>query len=113
MIEARESEKQEERRDALHTLYMNAGNFITTEDQLQVAIDRAFTMGANPAWYNAASSTKEAESVWNLGPPETVQQMLGKVNKTGNKAIEYNEGYAKVTGERVRRIAEELTGGRL
>ncbi|KAI9879581.1 MAG: hypothetical protein M1830_008031 [Pleopsidium flavum] len=113
MVQAKESAKQEERRDALHTLYMNAGTFITTEDQLQMAIDRAFTTEPNSAWYNSASSTTEAESVWNLGLPETVQQMLGKANRTGNKAMEYNEGFAKVTGERIRRIAEELTGGKM
>ena len=113
MVEAKELEKRESRRDALHTLYMNAGNFITTEDQLQKAIDRAFTKGPNPAWFNAGSANKDGESVWNLGPPETVHQMLSKANKTGGKAVEYNAGYAKLTGERVRRIAEELTGGKM
>lgn len=112
-IEAKALEKQEERRDALHTLYMNARSFITTEDQLQTAIDEVFTLEPNPGWYNSASGTKEAESVWNLGVPETVQQMLGKVNKTGRKAMEYNEGSSKITGERVTKIAEELTGGKL
>lgn len=113
VVEAKKLEKQERRRDALHTLYMNAGSFITTEEQLQTAIDQAFPNGPNPAWYNAAISIKDGISVWNAGPPDTVRGMLSKANKTGGRAMEYNAGYAKVTGDRVRRIAEELTGGRM
>lgn len=113
VVEAKKLEKLEQRRDALHTLYMNAGSFITTEEQLQTAIDQAFPNGPNKAWYNAAISIKEGISVWNVGPPDTVRGMLSKTNKTGGRAMEYNAGYAKVTGDRVRRIAEELTGGRM
>lgn len=113
VAEAKKLEKQDQRRDALHTLYMNAGNFITTEEQLQTAIDQAFPSGRNQAWYNPAISIKDGVSVWNVGPPDTVRGMLSRANKTGGRAMEYNAGYAKLTGDRVRRIAEELTGGRM
>ncbi len=113
MFEARELGKRENRKDALHSLYMNAGNFITTEEQLQAAVDAAFTTEANKTWYNAASPTSEAESVWNIGAPDTMSMMLSKVNKTGGRAMEYNAGHATVTGDRIRKIAEELTGGRI
>ena len=113
VVEAKKLEKQEQRRDALHTLYMNAGSFITTEEQLQTAIDQAFPKGPNPAWFNAAVTGKDGESIWSVGAPDTVRVMLNKANKTGVRAMEYNAGYAKLTGDRVRRIAEELTGGRM
>ena len=113
VVEAKKLQKQEQRRDALHTLYMNAGSFITTEEQLQTAIEQAFPNGPNPAWFNGAISSKDGDSVWNVGPPDTVRAMLAKGNKTGGGAVEYNAGYAKTTGDRVRRIAEELTGGRM
>lgn len=112
-VQEKGKRKEEIRRDALHSLYMNAGNFITTEEQLQAAVDRVFISGSNPAWYNSASEDYQPESVWGLGPPETVQQMLVKVNKTGGRALDYYQSYGNLTGQRVRKIAEELTGGRM
>ncbi len=109
VVEAKRLEKETQRRDALHTLYMNAGNFITTEEQLQTVIDQAFAH--NPAWHNPA--IPDELSVWSMGPPDTVQVTLNKANRTGIKAMDYNKGYAKLTGDRVRKIAEELTGGRM
>ena len=111
-VEAKKLENERQRRDALHTLYMNAGKFITTEEQLQTAIDQAFA--PNPAWYNPAIVIPDDElNVWSLGAPDTVQVTLNRANRTGIKAMDYNKGYAKLTGDRVRKIAEELTGGRM
>ena len=53
-------------------------------------------------------------NIWNLGFPETVQQLLGKEEgHQGRKAMDSAEGNAGVSRERMRRIAEELTGGKL
>ncbi|KAI4131210.1 MAG: hypothetical protein LQ347_003070 [Umbilicaria vellea] len=103
----RDAVKVEERRHALHSLYMNARGFITTEIQLVAEVDRVFN--DIDQWTSAEA---QGHSVWNLGAPETVQQKLSKVNGTGKNALEYYRGYAEITTRREARIAEELTGGK-
>ena len=97
------------RRNALHTLYVNAGNFITTGAQLDSTIDRVFDDLSQ-----FSNDTKPGANVWNLGFPETVQQLLAKANQTsGKKALDAAEGNAGITRERMRKITEELTGGKM
>ena len=106
---ALEAAKQEERRNALHTLYMNAGNFIVTEEHLDRVIDEVFDDNTQ-----FANDSKNGLNIWNTGFPETVQEMLNQANRTsGGKAIERNQGYGPVTKERMKRIGEELTGGKI
>lgn len=107
-VAVRNAEKVEERRDALHSLYMNARGFITTAAQLNAEVDRVFD--DLDQW---ASAEAFGHNVWNLGTPETVQQKLSKVNRTGRNALEHNQGYAELTAQREKRIAEELTGGKM
>ncbi len=104
-----EAAKQEERRNALHTLYMNAGNFIVTEEHLNRVVDQVFD--DNTQFTN---DSKNGLNIWNTGYPETVQEMLNQANRrSGGKAIERNQGYGPVTKERMKRIGEELTGGKI
>ena len=108
-VAAIEAAKQEERRNALHTLYMNAGAFIVTEEHLNRAIDEAFD--DNTQFRN---DSKNGLNIWNTGFPETVQEMLNQANRTsGGKAVEQRQGYGPVTKERMKRIGEELTGGKM
>ncbi|CAD6573014.1 MAG: hypothetical protein ASARMPRED_005829 [Alectoria sarmentosa] len=101
--------REETRRNALHTLYVNAGDFITTDEQLDGVIDRAFD--DNSQFRNDAM---EGSNIWNLGYPETVQELLGKVNKSGRQtALDSAEGNEIVTRERMRKIGEQLTGGKM
>ncbi|CZR55954.1 uncharacterized protein PAC_05842 [Phialocephala subalpina] len=106
-VQAIEDQKAEERRDALHTLYMNARSFITTEEQLDQRIESIFTN-------QPFEANSEVDNIWEAaGPPTTVQEMLSVVNKTEKKAINYHQGPAVITGQRMKRIAEELTGGKM
>lgn len=101
--------RQENRRNALHTLYVNAGDFITTGAHLDATIDKVFDDSDQ-----FENDSKKGLNIWNLGYPETVQQLLAKANHVpGRKAVESAEGTAGVTRERMRRIAEELTGGKM
>ena len=102
--------REENRRNALHTLYVNAGDFITTEAQLDAVIDQTF----DDRWQFVNDSTAGL-NIWHLGFPETVQELLGKANRAskGQKAMESAEGDAGLTRERMRRISEELTGGKM
>ncbi|KAL8907760.1 MAG: hypothetical protein Q9207_001243, partial [Kuettlingeria erythrocarpa] len=104
--------KQAERRNALHTLYMNARDFIVTEEKLSEAVERAF----DPASEQFDNESRRGLNVWNLGYPESVREMLEKASKeagTRVSALEGMAGYGKITGERMRRLGEELTGGKM
>ena len=101
---------EEERRTKLHSLYINAGSFITTGKQLDATVDRVFD---NQDQFT--TDQRPGLNVWNLGVPETVSELLGKANKDprSQKAMDSAEGNAKITRERMRRISEELTGGKM
>ncbi|KAL8931232.1 MAG: hypothetical protein Q9216_007251, partial [Gyalolechia sp. 2 TL-2023] len=102
--------KKAERRNALHTLYMNAREFIVTEEKLQEAVERAF----DPQNKQFDTDARRGLNVWNLDFPDTVKDMLARVNRgEGGKAVERFAGYGAVTDERMRRLGEELTGGKM
>jgi hypothetical protein len=104
-VQAKEAAKEEARRDALHTLYMHARSFITTEEQLDSEIERIFV--EQPFEQNG-------DNIWDaVGAPPTVQDMLSAVNNTQKSALAYHAGPAAITGKRIKRIAEELTGGKM
>jgi len=88
-----EQRKSEERKDAIHTLYMHARSFVTTEAQLDAAIEKAFGTVEEPA---------RKKLIWEEeGSPKTTQDMLSQ------------EGVVQKTQRRIKRIAEELTGGKI
>jgi len=104
-VEALEAIKSEQRKDALQTLYMNARSFITTEEQLDTEIEKIFIPYPQVAGM---------DSIWDaLAPPPTVQDMLSVVNHSQSTAMGYYQGPAALTGKRMKRIAEELTGGKM
>ena len=102
-----EEEKAEQRKDALHTLYMNARDFITTEEQLDKEIETIFVP-------HPFVDKPGLTNIWDAyGAPPTVQDMLSTVNNTQKTAIEFHRGPAHITGKRMKKIAEELTGGKM
>ena len=107
--QAQQAAKQEERRNMLHTLYMNARDFITTEAELDKLVDKVFDDQEQ-----FTSPYAVGENIWNLGNPETVEMLLGIYS--GQKfrtVIDRREGYGPVTRKRLNRLAEELTGGKM
>ncbi|KAI9715483.1 MAG: hypothetical protein M1812_005959 [Candelaria pacifica] len=102
-------QQREDRIDGLHALYMQARTFITTEADLDALIDRIFVH--KPADFRTFDGY--GQSVWSKGRPETVQQLLKLTRSEGSTAIEYNEGSTFITNERMKRIQEELTGGKM
>ncbi|EEP77658.1 conserved hypothetical protein [Uncinocarpus reesii 1704] len=98
----RQEWKSEERMDAIHTLYMNARDFITTEQQLDAEIERVFPTENNPDW---ANDQRDGDNVWNLGPPPTVGSLMHRKNDEHSK---FN-----LIQDRTRKIAEALTGGKI
>ncbi len=105
-----EAMRQVERQEKLHTLYVHAGHFITTEKQLDEVVDKVFD---NTRQFS--SDARPGLNIWNLGYPESVNELLSKANMNPGtqKAMEVAEGSQPVMRERMKRLSEELTGGKM
>jgi hypothetical protein len=107
-VKAKELAREAQRKDALHTLYMHARDFITTEAQLDAEIEKIFV--ESPFGESHPGQT----NIWDVyGAPPTVQDMLSTVNNTQKSALDYHRGPGAITGKRMTKIAEELTGGKM
>jgi hypothetical protein len=99
--------------DALHTLYMNSRNFITTEEQLRAAVVKEFDEKKFQADFGATS-----KSMWSYGPPDDIKALIdGQWTPTsaqeGNRLRSLSDTTAKRLQERVKRVAEKLSGGKI
>jgi len=104
---AKEMAREEQRKNALHTLYMHAREFIVTEQQLDAEIEKIFTEEPH-------APGDRRNNIWeSLNAPPTVGDMLSQINNTQRKATKFHETGATLTGLRVKKIAEELTGGKM
>lgn len=94
---------------------MNARTFIVTPQQLDAAIEEEF--GRNfkgEGGYVSNLQGGSESSMWNFGPPMTVQDMLNRANRSGGRlAVDGVGTLAEINRERVRRIGEKLTGGKM
>jgi hypothetical protein len=102
-VQAQEAAKEVQRKNALHTLYMQARSFITTEEQLDAKIEEIFK----------EPREGESDNIWDVAIPPSIQDMLSSINKTEKGAMKYHSGPALLTGHRMKKIAEELTGGKM
>lgn len=118
-IEKHAERKAEERRNALHSLYMNARTFITDEEQLTKAIEEEFS--ENKFRNEWRTGDGDSANIWNLGPPPTVAEMLEETQARPRReqqpsfmgnVMDMNRKHEK-DQERLRRIAEELSGGKM
>lgn len=111
----KQAARQETRRDALHSLYINARDFIVTDAQLSSAIDTAFGTVDAPHRFGSGHGA----SIWDQEmAPSTAIDMLNAATGRGtsrggalNRSTANKEG--TLTAARVRRMAAELTGGQL
>jgi predicted component of type VI protein secretion system len=109
-VAAKAAQLEERRRDALHSLYMQAREFIVTEQQLDAKIEAVFV---ERPWAHVPGK-EQAVNIWDAeGAPPTVQDMLGELNGTQRTAVGFHGGAAVATGKRMLRVAEELTGGKM
>ncbi|KAJ5222380.1 uncharacterized protein N7469_008620 [Penicillium citrinum] len=102
-LEAKQAQKKAQHQDDLHSLYIHARTFITTEEQLSAEIDRVFPDGENVEWRN---DHQPGENVWNLGAPPTVQSAVSETRKSETARWD-------VTQDRVKKLGEQITGGKL
>ncbi|KAF2818789.1 hypothetical protein CC86DRAFT_375635 [Ophiobolus disseminans] len=101
----------DQRRAQLHDLYVNARTFIVDEAQLDDAIEKTFGTEEDPMGWNQSGvmgrrseGGMEGLSPWHGAMPEGVGDMLTKLR--GGEGV----GLAK---ERAKKVAEELTGGKM
>ncbi|QKX53659.1 uncharacterized protein TRUGW13939_00738 [Talaromyces rugulosus] len=100
---AKQRVKSEIRQEDLHTLYMNARTFITTEAQLDKEIETKFSEDGGREW---DSDSGAGNNVWAKGAPPSIQDIVR--NQTTSDA-----GRWRVEQERMRKVVEELTGGKI
>ncbi|KXL50289.1 hypothetical protein M433DRAFT_151314 [Acidomyces richmondensis BFW] len=120
LLAAHTAAKSEIRHRDLHALYMRARSFIVTQEQLDAEIERAFGTAENPvswAGYGGDMSANSA-SVWALGPPASVKDLAERNakmagDKRSGSALDTAGGFEKANQERLKRIAEVLTGGEM
>ncbi|KAF5674725.1 hypothetical protein FHETE_2799 [Fusarium heterosporum] len=113
-VQAVEGAKREARRDALMELYINASNFIVTEEELKAEIDTIFAedffhkQGFDVGRYGAAQNTWD---VW--GKPTSIGNMLESTTGVSTKIMDFYETEYDRSVKRQKRIAEEFTGGKM
>ena len=101
------ADKAEARRDALAQLYVAASHFIVDEAELEKQIDRLFQED-HFRW----DATEPGENIWSTGQlPMTVAEKIANATEEG--AMVSNKSSSTTTTERQKKVAEELTGGKL
>ncbi|KAI9662651.1 MAG: hypothetical protein M1831_002694 [Alyxoria varia] len=120
-VATQKARKEEQISSALHTLYMQAQDFIVTDQQLDDAVQEAFEPEGKPRTWSDGPSFWHDETMW----PPTIQGMLDQEAGLGRGApipperLEGNSGddidaaRRRVMKDRLKKIAEELTGGKI
>lgn len=113
-VEAREQAKLEARRDSLMELYINASNFILTEDELKAEIETLFAEDYFKKQGQGMGRYGAAENAWDVyGKPPGVNAMLESAAGTSIKLMDMFESEYDRSVKRQKRIAEEFTGGKM
>lgn len=103
---------------ALHSLYMNARNFVTTEEQLLAEIEKKFLPGGRNAEFRRSDFAETGDNIWVKGVPSTVKDLISESSSQTPRngqpppPSDVKTKYRK-DQERMQRIAEELTGGKI
>ena len=103
------------RADQLHTLYMRARSFIVTPQQLDAAVDEVFGTPDSPRVFGGSNGAN-GTSKWAEGRPDGLTEMLAEATgKGGRGAVQsaMRTGVSVGQAERVKRVAERLTGGEM
>ena len=110
-VARKEAERTALRKDQLHTLYMNSREFITTQEQLKKKIADEFS-----ATKFGGEGRENYASHWEAGEvPEGINDLVNAatVSSTGARNDPGPEAAFKRDQERMKRIAEKLSGGKI
>ena len=114
-VQALQQRKAEDTQNALHTLYMRARHFITTDSQLDKAIETQFGNDELPRTWQGSATSFWADA---KAQPTTIKEMLERLEKARGGAARTvkdadADANAKLMRDRLGRVAEELTGGKM
>lgn len=108
--------RRDARRDALVELYVNAGEFVVTEEQLAAKLDEVF----DPEYFRregretGGGAGLDPEGAWDVwGTPESLDDMMNGMMRTQNYSLGPSHYAAARTVLRQKKVAEELTGGKM
>lgn len=107
---ARQDKVQAMREARLHDLYINARHFIVDEQQLDEAIEKTFGTEESPIGWDVKGNMgpraegKEGLSPWHGPIPEGVGDLMKKLK--GGAGV-------NLAKDRVKKLAEEFTGGKM
>lgn len=107
-FQATMAKQSEDRRRALHSLYMNARRFITDEKKLHERIEEVFVEN-----WDEFSAANKGRGVWKNGPPVSLESLMERLNHQEKGAIRHGTSITELGVERALQLAEELTGGEL
>ncbi|KAI9691988.1 MAG: hypothetical protein M1820_009640 [Bogoriella megaspora] len=115
-VQALQELRKAERQDKLHTLYMNAREFIVDEQGLDERIEKEFGTVENPRRFGfRGGKVYGGLSLWDEVNPLTTEEMMK--GATGlyrdQTAVMHEEKVDQRLQERMKRLAEELTGGKM
>lgn len=111
---AKETEKREARRDALMELYTSASNFIVHENELKEKIEEVFAEGCFRKQSADAYRHGATDNMWGLyGKPPSIANMMETATGASTKVMEADESEYDRSVKRQKRIAEDLTGGKM
>ncbi|KAI1179050.1 hypothetical protein F4777DRAFT_535405 [Nemania sp. FL0916] len=106
------ADKASARQDAIQALYMNARTFIINEAELEAAVAENFA----DDFYSrkpAAARGYQPQNIWDIeDAPLTVAEMVRGARKRTSLLDEFSSKDNR-TDHRQRRVAEELTGGKM
>ena len=106
----RQQTKEEQRREALHQLYIHARSFITDEDGLDRKITEIFEEG----FYRPSAEGMENKSVWEEeGVPHSIKWMLDNQKGKEGRTTSNVSTRLEISKSRQQAMAEELTGGKI
>jgi hypothetical protein len=102
-------QKLQHKMDQVHKLYLNAGNFIIDENQLNEQIDKVFGSDEKPIYWNG-----NGISVWQTGPPSGTKG-LGSSFSQAPTLTGYGDNFKERNDmmKRIMKIAGELSGGKI
>lgn len=111
---AKEKAKREARRDALMELYINTANFIVHEGELKAEIETIFAPDYFRKQSQSANRYGATDNIWGIyGKPTSISSMLENATGTSTKIIDFDESEYDRSVKRQKKIAEDLTGGKM
>ncbi|KAF3764356.1 hypothetical protein M406DRAFT_291411 [Cryphonectria parasitica EP155] len=111
---ALQAAKSEARKDAIQRLYVEASDFIVTEEELAKKVDEIFSEEHFTKAGTARGIYWGAENMWEAyGSPTTVRQMFADMRGTSTHVTKAYDTSFNKTVQRQKVVAGELTGGAL